>query len=59
VVLVDGVVRGVWEQETKKGQTLVKVSMFAAPTKKVRSGIEAEAARLEGFLGTKVAVESA
>jgi hypothetical protein len=59
VVLVDGVVQGVWEYETKKGQTLVKVSMFAAPSRKVRSGIEAEAARLEGFLNTKVAVEFA
>jgi hypothetical protein len=59
VVLVDGVIQGVWEYETKKGQTLVKASMFAAPTRKVRSGIEAEAARLEGFLDTKVAVEFA
>jgi hypothetical protein len=31
--------------------------MFATPAEKVRRGIEAEAERLEGFLGTKVAVE--
>jgi hypothetical protein len=59
VVLVDGVIEGVWEYETKKGQTLVKVRMFAAPSRAVRSEVEAEAARLEGFLDTKVAVEFA
>ncbi|HET9495565.1 MAG TPA: winged helix DNA-binding domain-containing protein [Chloroflexia bacterium] len=59
VVLVDGVVRGVWEQETKKGQTLVKVGMFDTPSQEIRGEVEAEAARLEGFLDTKVAVEFA
>lgn len=57
VVLVDGRIEGVWEYETQKGQTLVKVRMFTAPAEKVRLGIEAEAERLEGFLDTKVAVE--
>jgi hypothetical protein len=61
VVLVDGRIEGVWEYETRKGQTLVKVSMFATHDDKVRWGIreeiEAEADRLEGFLDTKVAVE--
>jgi hypothetical protein len=61
VVLVDGRIEGVWEYETRKGQTLVKVRMFATPAEKVRQGIdaeiEAEAERLEGFFDTKVAVE--
>lgn len=57
VVLVDGRIEGVWEHETRKGQTLVKVRMFATPAEKVRRGIEAEAERLESFLDTKVAVE--
>ena len=57
VVLVDGKIEGVWEYETRKDQTLVKVRMFAPPARKIRSGIEAEAERLEGFLDTKVAVE--
>jgi hypothetical protein len=57
VVLVDGRIEGVWEYETRKDQTLVKVRMFALPAKKIRSEIEAEAERLEGFLNTKVAVE--
>ncbi len=57
VVLVDGRIEGVWEYETRKGQTLVTVRMFATPAGKVLTGIEAEAERLEGFLDTKVAVE--
>jgi hypothetical protein len=57
VVLVNGRIEGVWEYETRKGQTLVTVSMFATPAQEVRAGIEAEAERLEGFLDTKVAVE--
>jgi hypothetical protein len=57
VVLVDGRIEGVWEYETRKDQTLVKAMMFAAPDKKVRSAIEAEVERLDGFLDTKAAVE--
>src|SRR4051812_22471207 len=57
VALVEGRIKGVSEYETRKGQMLVKSSMFAEPSQKVREGIEAEAARLEGFLDTKVAVE--
>ena len=57
VVLVDGRIEGVWEYDTRKGQTLVTVLMFATPAEKVRRGIEAEVERLEGFLDTKVAVE--
>jgi hypothetical protein len=57
VVFVDGRIEGVWEYETRKNQTRVTVRMFAMPAEKVRSGIEAEAERLEGFLDTKVAVE--
>jgi hypothetical protein len=59
VVLVDGRIAGVWEYETRKAQTLVKVSMFASPAEKVRRGIEAEAERVAGFLDTKAALEFA
>ena len=58
VVLVDGKIEGVWEYETRKDQTLVKVSMFATADGKIRNGIAAEAERLEGFVDIKVAVES-
>ena len=57
VVLVDGKIEGVWEYETRKNQTHVKVSMFAEPSENVRRGMEAEANRLESFLNTKVVVE--
>jgi hypothetical protein len=57
VVLVDGRIGGVWTYETRKGQTVVKVGMFAPAAKKVRSGVEAETQRLEGFLNTNVVVE--
>ena len=57
VVLVDGKIQGVWEYETRKDQTLVKVRMFTPPAEKVRQGIAAEAERLASFLDTKVAVE--
>jgi hypothetical protein len=56
-VLVDGRIEGVWEYETRKGQTRVKVTMFATPAKKVRRGIEAEVDRLESFLDTEAEIE--
>jgi hypothetical protein len=56
-VLVDGKIEGVWEYETRKDHTLVKVRMFTLPGAHVRSGIESEADRLGSFLNTKVAVE--
>ena len=57
VVLVDGKVEGVWEYETRKDQTLVKVTMFTTPDEKVRRGIEAEAERLGSFFETRAALE--
>lgn len=57
IVLVDGKIAGVWEYETRKDRTFVKVGMFTPSAEKVRSEIEAEAQRLESFLGTNVAVE--
>jgi hypothetical protein len=49
----------VWEYETRKGLTRVKVRMFATPAGKVRRGIEAEVEveRLESFLDTEAEVE--
>jgi hypothetical protein len=58
VVLVDGKIEGVWEYETRKDQTLVKVNMFATPTEKVCSGLEAEVERLAGFLDTRAVLQS-
>jgi hypothetical protein len=57
VVLVDGYMRGVWETETRRGQTVVRVTMFTRVTSQIRNGIAAEADRLSAFLNTKVVVE--
>ncbi len=35
-MLVDGRIEGVWEYETRKDQTLVKVRMFTPPAEQVR-----------------------
>ncbi|MCL5999170.1 MAG: winged helix DNA-binding domain-containing protein [Chloroflexi bacterium] len=57
VVLVDGYMKGVWEYQSRRAQTIVKVQMFSTPTAAVRRGIEAEAERLSAFLNTKVVLE--
>jgi hypothetical protein len=57
VVLVNGKIEGVWEYETRKGQTQVQVRMFIPPAESVRQEIAAEAERLASFLDAKVAVE--
>jgi len=57
VVLVDGIIKGLWDYKTKGAQTTVTVEMFDPPAKPIQTGIEAEAARLGGFLNTAVALE--
>jgi winged helix DNA-binding protein len=57
VVLVDGIIKGVWDYQTKDTQTTVTVEMFDPPTKPIQKGIEGEAARLGEFLNTAVVLE--
>jgi hypothetical protein len=57
VVLVDGRIKGVWEYETRKQQTTVKVSMFDSPSPRLRKEVEGEVERIGSFLGTGVAVD--
>ena len=57
VLLVDGLIKGVWNYKTKDTQTTVTVEMFEAPPKPIQQGIEAEVARLGGFLNTAVVLE--
>lgn len=57
VVLVDGLIRGVWDYKLKDTTTAITVEMFDPPTKQVKQGIEAEAVRLGAFLNTAVALE--
>jgi hypothetical protein len=55
VVLVAGRIKGVWEYEARKQQTVVKVRMFDAPSPALRKAVEGEAERIGGFLGTGAA----
>ncbi|MDQ3704179.1 MAG: winged helix DNA-binding domain-containing protein [Chloroflexota bacterium] len=57
VVLVNGRIEGLWEQEKKSSGTIVRVEMFQPPRPEVRSGIEAEAERLGMFLDTRVELD--
>lgn len=57
VVLVDGIIKGVWDYETKETQTTITVEMFDPPSKNIQQGIEEEAARLAGFLSTTAVLE--
>ena len=51
VVLVDGRIMGVWEQEKQRARVLVKVSMFTPPAPVVQAALAAEVERLGVFLG--------
>jgi winged helix DNA-binding protein len=51
VLLVDGRMDGVWSHERKGSRVVVSVEPFGRVPKWVRSGVEAEAARLAEFLG--------
>ena len=58
VVLVGGIIKGVWDYKTKDFQTTVTVEMFDdKPKKQVKKGIEAEIARLGKFLDTEIVLE--
>lgn len=56
VVIVDGQMIGVWEHETNRNQTTVKVGLFDKATPAIKQGIEAEAEQLATFLGGTGAV---
>lgn len=57
VVLVNGVIKGVWQTETQRAQTVIQVKLFSPPpTAALRKGISAEAERLGAFLNTKIVV---
>ena len=52
MVLVSGRMAGVWEYERQRVATLVRVTMFDPVYADLVHPIEAEAARLGGYLGT-------
>ena len=58
VVLVDGRMEGVWEYQSRKPKTVIKVQIFSpASAASVKEGIEVESERLGAFLDTDVATE--
>jgi uncharacterized protein YcaQ len=62
VVLVDGRMAGVWEQQKKSGSktasiVTLQITMFSAPDAFTREGIGQEAQRLEAFIGASVTVD--
>lgn len=56
VVLVDGRIQGVWEYDTQRSQTAVRITMFSQPTDQVKRDIQLETRRLGDFLNTKVVI---
>jgi hypothetical protein len=57
VVLVDGIIKGVWDYRATETQTTITVELFEQPTKLIHAGIEAEVVRLGEFWSAAVALE--
>jgi hypothetical protein len=57
VVLVNGIIRGVWNYAVRRGQTVIKVRLFTSTTARIKRGIAAEVERLRDFFQTDVALE--
>lgn len=51
VVLVDGRAAGLWSHARDRGRLLVRVTKFAALSRRTMAGVREEAARLADFLG--------
>ena len=54
VLLVDGRITGVWSHERAGDRLVVEIEPFARLPRAVRTGAEAEAEALAGFLGSKL-----
>jgi hypothetical protein len=57
VVLVDGLIKGVWEYQFKPDDFILKISLFTSLSTLLREKIVAEAERLGQFLNKKVTLE--
>ena len=57
VVLVDGVVAGVWEHKKRARRLEVRVELFVRETKRLRAGIASRAKRLGEFLELPVELQ--
>jgi uncharacterized protein YcaQ len=56
VVVADGRIVGVWEQDKQKSKTVLNVTLFEEGTAQVRAGIEKEAARMGEYVKGKAEV---
>jgi hypothetical protein len=56
VLLVDGVVAGMWERHTRGKRTELKVESFVQLTPSQREQLDAEAARVGRFFGAEVSL---
>ncbi|MHB8598361.1 MAG: DNA glycosylase AlkZ-like family protein [Ktedonobacteraceae bacterium] len=56
-VLVNGSIQGVWQQTTRRSQTVIKVHLFCSPSALIQKGIEAEVERLSDFFKTNMFLE--
>ena len=59
VVLVNGIIHGVWDYKTKGAVTTLNVRPFAPITSAIRKGIQNEANSLAAFLETTIAISYA
>lgn len=57
VVLVDGVINGVWEYQIKSAEFIIKMMLFTSLSSSLREKIAAEAQRLGHFLNKKVSLD--
>lgn len=57
VVLVDGIIKGVWDYKSNEKAKTIAVEMFEPPTKLIREGIEAEVVRIGEFLSSEIVLE--
>lgn len=56
VVVRDGRIVGVWEQDKQKSKTVLNVTLFEEGTKQIKGGIEGEVERMREFLEGEIEV---
>ncbi|HEY1349160.1 MAG TPA: winged helix DNA-binding domain-containing protein [Ktedonobacteraceae bacterium] len=59
VVLLNGVIQGIWRATSRRAHTLINVNLFSSPTVAIRQGIAAQAQRLGQLSGRKMVLEYA
>ena len=57
VVLVNGSIQGVWQQTTRRSQTIITVYLFCPDQTVIQKGIEAAVERLSDFSRTKISLK--